>query len=194
MARKKEDLPDQVSLAEIEERQFTLESPELQREAEDRFTPAQLRAGVAGASTNNLRYQNLGFYKAGTAVTFANFTFALDYIGGTVNTTEGLLPEGGSKLNALLPGITYAYGPITAGIEFGEIWSQGAAQLAGLTQRHEYEFALGGAYKLAPGVQLVGEYQYAYRHQNGYNFATGGIGNTVDAQSQQVLFSTVLTW
>ena len=44
MARKKEDLPDQVSLAEIEERQFTLESPELQREAEDRFTPAQLRA------------------------------------------------------------------------------------------------------------------------------------------------------
>jgi hypothetical protein len=161
------------------------------------FTPAQLRAGVAGASTNNLRYQNLGFYKAGTAVTFANFTFALDYIGGTVNTTEGLLPEGGSKLNALLPGITYAYGPITAGIEFGEIWSQGAAQLAGATQRHEYEFATGGAYKLAPGVQLVAEYQYAYRHQSGWNFATNSLGvggTTQDARSQAVVFSTVLTW
>jgi hypothetical protein len=161
------------------------------------YTPAQVRAGVAGASTSNLRYQNLGFYKAGTAITFANVTVALDYIGGTVNGQLNLVPNGGANMNALLPGITYANGPITAGVQFGDIWSQGAAQLTGLTQRHEYEFALGGAYKLAPGVQLVGEYQYAYRHQNGWNFATNSLGidgGTVDVQSQQVLFSTVLTW
>jgi hypothetical protein len=158
------------------------------------FTPAQVRAEVAGASASTIRYQNLGFYKAGSAVTFANFTVALDYIGGAVNGQLGMTPEGGANMNALLPGVTYANGPLIAGVQFGDIWSQGAAQLAGLTQRHEYEFALGGAYKLAPGVQLVGEYQYAYRHQNGYNFATGSIGNTVDAQTQQVLFSTVLTW
>ena len=157
-------------------------------------TPAQVRAGVAGATVNNLRYQNLGFYKAGTAVTFSNFTLALDYIGGAVNGQLGMTTEGGANMNALLPGITYANGPVIAGAMFGDIWSQGAAQLTSATQRHEYEFALGGAYKLAPGVQLVGEYQYAYRHQNGYNFAAGTIGNTVDAQSQQVLFSTVLTW
>jgi hypothetical protein len=169
------------------------------------FTPAQVRAGVEGASTSNIRYQNLGFYKAGTAVTFANFTAALDYIGGAVNGQLNLVPNGGANMNALLPGITYANGPITAGAMFGDIWSQGAAQLAGYSQRHEYEFALGGAYKLAPGVQLVGEYQYAYRHQNGWDFATNTIGgslsgapgthlSTTDAQSQQILFSTVLTW
>jgi hypothetical protein len=156
--------------------------------------PAKTVAGAALIGASSLRYQNLGFYKAGTAITFANFTFALDYIGGAVNGQLNLVPNGGANMNALLPGITYANGPITAGAQFGEIWSQGAAQLAGLTQRHEYEFALGGAYKLAPGVQLVGEYQYAYRHQSGYNFATATVGNTVDAQSQQVLFSTVLTW
>nr|WP_294501021.1 porin [uncultured Rhodopila sp.] len=161
------------------------------------FTPAQVRAGVIGASATNLRYQNLGFYKAGTAVTFANVTLALDYIGGAVNGQLGMTTAGGANMNALLPGITYANGPLTAGAMFGDIWSQGAAQLTGYSQRHEYEFALGGAYKLAPGVQLVGEYQYAYRHQSGYNFATGGLGAegaTVDAQTQQVLFSTVLTW
>nr|WP_294555204.1 porin [uncultured Rhodopila sp.] len=154
--------------------------------------------GVAGStgqgSAMALRYQNLGFYKAGGAITFANFTAALDYIGGAVNGQLNLVPEGGSNMNALLPGLTYANGPLIAGVQFGEIWSQGDARLAGVSQRHEYELALGGAYKLAPGVQLVGEYQYAYRHQNGYNFAAGTIGNTVDAQSQQVLFSTVLTW
>jgi hypothetical protein len=158
------------------------------------FTAAQVRADVTGASTQNIRYQNLGFYKAGTAITFANTTLAFDYIGGAVNGQLGLTPQGGANMNALLPGITYANGPLTAGAMFGDVWSQGAAQLAGFSQRHEYEFALGGAYKLAPGVQVVGEYQYAYRHQSGYNFATGGIGNTVDAQTQQVLFSTVLTW
>ncbi len=169
------------------------------------FTPAQVRAGVAGASTASIKYQNLGFYKAGTAVTFANFTVALDYIGGAVNGQLNLVPEGGSNMNALLPGITYANGPITAGAMFGEIWSQGAAQLAGYSQRHEYEMAFGGAYKLAPGVQLVGEYQYAYRHQSGWDFATNSLGgslsgapgthlSTNDAQSQQILFSTVLTW
>nr|WP_294501334.1 porin [uncultured Rhodopila sp.] len=159
------------------------------------FTPAQLRAGVAGASTTNIRYDNLAFYKAGTAITFANFTFAFDYIGGAVNAQSTLKPTGAPNLNAILPGLTYANGPITAGIEFGDIWSQGAAQLTGATQRHEYEFAFGGAYKLAPGVQLVAEYQYAYRHQNGYNFNTAAINQgTVDAQSQQLLFATVLTW
>jgi hypothetical protein len=158
------------------------------------FTPAQIRSGVAGASTSTIRYDNLAFYKAGTAITFANLTFAADYIGGAANGQSGLRPTGAPALNAILTGITYANGPITAGIEFGNIWSQGAAQLTGATQRHEYEFALGGAYKLAPGLQLAAEYQYAYRHQNGYNFSTAAIGSTVDAKSQQILFATILTW
>jgi predicted porin len=152
------------------------------------------------SGTAAIRYDNLAFYKAGTAITFANFTAALDYIGGAVNGQLQLRPTGGANMNAVLPGLTYANGPIVAGAEFGDIWSQGSQQLTGLTQRHEYEFALGGSYKLAPGVQLVGEYQYAYRHQSGFNFATNepgnpsNPGNTVNAQTQQILFSTVLTW
>jgi hypothetical protein len=160
-------------------------------------TPAIARA--TGGGVTNLRYDDLNFYKGGIAVTAANFTFALDYIGGAVNGQLGLRPTGGANMNALLPGITYANGPISAGVVFGDIWSQGDARLVGVSQRHEYEVAFGGAYKLAPGVQLVGEYQYDYRHQSGYNFSTGALGTagtgiTKDAQSQQILFATVLTW
>ena len=83
--------------------------------------------------------------------------------------------------------------------------TQGDARLTGVSQRHEYEIAFGGAYKLAPGVQLVGEYMYNHRHQGGFDFATGALGNpgatgatagttTRDAQGQGFLFSTVLVW
>ena len=44
MANTKPALPNQVSLEEIERQVFSLESPELRKEAEERFTPAQIRA------------------------------------------------------------------------------------------------------------------------------------------------------
>jgi len=166
-------------------------------------TPAQARgaaplpAGAPSASSQFQRYDNLSFYKAGVAVTALNFTAAADYIGGRVNGQLALAPTGGVNTNAIVTGLTYANGPITAGAIFGVIESQGDARLVGVSQRHEYEIAFGGAYRLAPGVQLVGEYMYEQRHQGGFDFATGTIGTagrTNDARGQGVLFSTVLTW
>jgi len=161
------------------------------------FTPAQARAGVAGASSQTLRYDNLNFYKAGVAVTAASITLAADYIGGRVNGQLAMSPVGGVNENALVTGITYANGPITLGAEYGVIESQGDARLTGVSQRHEYEIAVGGAYKLAPGVQLAGEYQYAYRHQGGFDFNNGALGaggRTVDSKGQGFIFATILTW
>jgi len=111
-------------------------------------------------------------------------------------------PTGGSNMNAFVTGLTYANGPITAGIEYENIQSQGAAQLTGVSQRNEQAFALGGAYRVAPGLTLVSEYQYVFRHQGGYNFNTGTVGvipgstrlSTSNGQGQGVLFSTILTW
>jgi hypothetical protein len=66
------------------------------------FTPAQARAGVAGASAQTLRYDNLSFYKAGVAVTAANITLAADYIGGRVNGQLAMSPVGGVNENAVV--------------------------------------------------------------------------------------------
>jgi hypothetical protein len=146
------------------------------------------------ASATALRYDNLSFYKAGTAITAYNVTASVDYIGGNVNGALGMRPEGGAQMNAVLAGLTYANGPLTLGVSAGVINSQGAAQLAGLSQRHEEELAVGGNYRFAPGLQAVLEYQYAQRHQGDYDFNTGTIGSTVDARAQGVMLATVLTW
>jgi Gram-negative porin len=146
------------------------------------------------ANVMSLRYDNLSFYKAGVAVTYANVTAAVDYIGGAVNGALSMRPTGGVPTNAVLPGLTYANGPLTLGAQVGIIDTQGAAQLTGLTQRHEFEVATGGSYRLAPGVQLVGEYMYTQRHQGGFDFAQNAVGTTRDAKGQGFTFATVLTW
>ncbi|MDR3530525.1 MAG: porin [Rhodopila sp.] len=175
-------------------------------------TVAQARAGTVGyagaatpttaASATTLRYDNLSFYKAGVAVTALNITAAADYIGGAVNGQLAMRPTGGAPTNAVVTGLTYANGPITLGAEIGLVDTQGDARLVGVSQRHEYEVAFGGSYRLAPGVQLVGEYMYTHRHQGGYDFNAGNLGNagrgpgtlTRDAQGQGAMFATVLTW
>ena len=149
------------------------------------------------ASVTSLRYDNLSFYKGGLAVTAYNVTAAVDYIGGAVNGALAERPTGGAPENAITAGLTYANGPITLGVTWGVINSQGDARLTGISQRHEYEVAFGGNYKLAPGIQLVGEYQYAHRHQGGFDFSQGAPGlngTTRDAQYQGLTFGTVLTW
>ena len=164
-----------------------------------------LAAGATSASAQFERYDNLSFYKGGAAVTAYNFTAAIDYIGGRVNNQLNMAPTGGANMNAELFGLTYANGPWTAAAEAGIIDDQGDARLTGISQRHAYEIAAGGAYKLAPGVLLVAEYQYAHQHQGGFDFANnalgaGGnaanhfVGSTNDIRSQGVVFSTVLVW
>jgi hypothetical protein len=156
------------------------------------------------AGVGTLRYDNLSFYKAGLAVTAANITLAADYIGGAVNGTLSMRPTGGAPMNAVMTGITYAGGPITLGAQVGVVDSQGDARLTNVSQRHEYQVAFGGTYKVAPGLQLVGAYLYNHRHQGGFDFATNALGqpsptatagtSTRDAQSQGFVFATVLTW
>jgi hypothetical protein len=178
-------------------------------------TTAQARVGAAlpgingnaatTASAQNVRYDNLNFYKGGVAITAFNVTAAADYIGGAINGQLAMRPTGGAPMNAVVTGLTYANGPIVLGAEVGVIDSQGDARLVGISQRHEYEVAFGGNYKLAPGVQLVGEYMYVHRHQGGFDFGNAALGNstavaanngntTRDAQGQSFTFATVLTW
>jgi hypothetical protein len=166
-------------------------------------TTTAARLGTGGASAQTLRYDNLNFYKAGVAVTAFNLTAAVDYIGGAINGQLAMRPTGGAPMNAILAGLSYAAGPWSAGIQYGVVDSQGDARLVGLSQRHEYEVNFGGAYKVAPGLQLVAEYTYQNRHQGGFDFSSNSVGaggtttklgTTRDAHNQGMTLSTVLTW
>jgi hypothetical protein len=150
------------------------------------------------ASANALHYDPLSFYQGGLAVTSFGMTASLAYIGGRVNNQLALTPTGGAPTSATVFGLTYLNGPWTAGFATGLIDTQGSANLVGISQRHQFETALGGNYKLAPGAQLVLEYSYYQTHQGGYNFATNSATTSTgaynDVKGQALLFSTMLTW
>jgi Gram-negative porin len=170
---------------------------------EDYMSPGQARAAFANGAatgingTQFLHYNDMGFYQAGVAVTVADLTFAVDYMGGQVDGQLGLNPSGGAPMNAYVAGVTYANGPWTLGAMWESINSQGDARLVGVSQRHEFGAAIGGNYKLAPGLQLVLEYQYEYRHQGGFDFSQGTLGvngRTVDGRGQGIETGIVMNW
>jgi hypothetical protein len=170
---------------------------------QDYMTPEQSRAAFENGAatginaTQFLHYNDIGFYQAGVAVTADNFTLAADYMGGQVDGQLSLNPSGGVAMNAFVVGLTYANGPIILGAMLESIDSQGDARLVGVSQRHETGIAFGGNYKLAPGLQLVAEYQYEQRHQGGFDFSQGTLGvngRTVDARGQGFLLGTVVNW
>ena len=147
---------------------------------------------AAGAGT--VKYDNLSFVNAAAAVSFAGFTVAADYIGGALNGQLAMRPQGAVSENAVVTGVTYANGPWTMGIEAGFVDSQGSVNLTKISQRKEFEFAVGGNYKVAPGLALVAEYMHTERHQGGFDFIANALGTTRDVKGNSFLFSTVVTW
>ena len=170
-------------------------------------------ASANGRGFNGTRYDNLSFISAATYLTVetpvGQVTGSFDYIGGALNGQLAMRPTGGVAEQGYLAGLTYRNGPITLGGQVGWVNSQGAQQLTSVSQRREFEVAVGGTYTVAPGLFLVGEYMYTYRHQGGFDFNTGALGAgatgvagtaswrpglTRDAKAQGFLFATVVTW
>ncbi|HET6305613.1 MAG TPA: hypothetical protein VFG12_00400, partial [Rhodopila sp.] len=159
-------------------------------------------SGYVGASANALRYDPISFYQFGLAVTTGGLTAAVTYQGGRVNNQLALVPQGGAGMSATVFGLTYINGPWTLGNAIGIIDSQGSASLNGISQRSQFEVAAGGNYRLAPGVNIVLEYNYYQTHQGNFNFATNtAVGPGVAGASAyndvhgQALFTSVnLTW
>jgi hypothetical protein len=163
------------------------------------YGPA-IKSGGAGKVLGNM-YDNLSFAEVagyGTLDTgVGKVTYSIDYITGALNGQLAMRPSGGAPENAVVTGLLYKQGPITLGAEAGWVFSQGAQQLTGISQRREFEVAFGGNYNIAPGMYLVGEYMYEFRHQGGYDFVAGAVGPggfTRDVHGQGILFSTVVNW
>ena len=167
------------------------------------MTPAQSRAAFANGAatginaTQFLRYNDMGFYQAGVAVTADNFTLAADYMGGQVDGQLSLNPSGGVAMNAFVVGLTYANGP----------WILGSMLESSIRKATRVWSASHSATRLGPrsaattnwppACKLVVEYQYEYRHQGGFDFSQGTLGvdgRTVDSHGQGILTGLVMNW
>jgi hypothetical protein len=156
-----------------------------------------IQSGGPGKVLGN-RYDNLNFVEAAGYAALdtgiGTVTGSLDWIGGALNGQVAMRPTGGVPESAFLTGVMLRNGRITLGSQVGLIFSQGAAQLTGISQRREFEMAFGGNYNIAPGIFLVAEYQYEARHQGDFDFSAGAVGPTRDARAQGVTLSTVVNW
>ncbi|MCB8880831.1 hypothetical protein ACELLULO517_11350 [Acidisoma cellulosilytica] len=157
--------------------------------------------GSADAA-NNLSYHNLNIVSGGATATVAGFTFGGNVVYGAFNGGAGagsfqLEPDGGDAAIAFLMGLEYTAGPLVVGGSVFRFNTTGALPSGtegdgvitshGLTtgQQVNNGLALGGTYTLVPGVNLFVDYDYGWRSQGGYDFATGAAGsdnNRVQAQ------------
>jgi predicted porin len=155
-------------------------------------------AGLAGGGTaaGSLRYDGQSFFNGGIALTYFGFTLNADFTTGRTNGSNALDPTGGAPMMGELIGLSYAFGPLSVGVLGAIVDSQGSAELVHTSQRHEAAIVVGGAYRIAPGINLAVEYQYEQKHQGAFNFNTGanGVSSGNDIHGQGLTVATIVNW
>jgi len=166
-----------------------------------------ITSGSEHAPATAQRFNPLNEFNGGIALSYMGVTVNADATSGKTNGSNALQPSGGAPERGVLAAISYANGPISFGAIGGIVDSQGSNAMIpssfvgsagfGATQRHEAAFAIGGAYKIAPGFTLAAEYQYVQKHQSGFNFATGvatGLKPYNDIKTQGIQVATIVSW
>jgi hypothetical protein len=143
-------------------------------------TPAVLGITTQPGSKFNGQYDSLNIGNGGLALSYAGFTVGGNVIGGQMNGALGLQPKNGAPLLGYLLGAKYTLGPFVVGIVGEEYWEQGAATLAGITQRRARGIDFGASYQLAPGLITFAEYLWNDQYQGGNNFITGAINSNAN--------------
>ena len=123
--------------------------------------PANLAAnpavnGLAGGGTaaGSLKYDGLSLFNGGIAATYARRHRQRRHH----PRPDQWIERDGSRRAVHRGGrtvrLSYAFGPFSVGADAAIIDSQGSAELVHTSQRHQFAFAVGGAYKIAPGINL----------------------------------------
>jgi hypothetical protein len=149
-----------------------------------------------GAAAGNLLYEGESFFNGGLQATWQGITANVDVTYGRENGSNALVPRGGAGEAAELFGLSYFTGAWSFGADAAIIDSQGTAQLTHTSQRHEFATAVGGAYRIAPGIVLCLEYMYEQKHQGDFNFDSNAAGSPIgnDIHMQGVVFATIVNW
>ncbi|WP_043835196.1 porin [Muricoccus aerilatus] len=159
------------------------------------FGPVGLTAtvGYFGAdvikNTTGFSPERINMIWAGAAATAYGFTVGGWYTGGSSNgnfttrlESSAANPVDDRRLDSFLVGATYTIDAITVGGHFAQSVSAGSQALSGaggptstaLTgDRRETGFAVGGNYRVAPGLDFFAEYIQTQRKERGFDFLTG---------------------
>ncbi len=155
----------------------------------------------------------MSIFSGGVTATFAGLTIGGNSVYGAFNQVTGynfqLEPAGGVNALGWLVGAQYTIGPVVVGASWFNFNTTGdlpngvdagsgaTITAAGLTtgQQVNNGFAAGGTYTLVPGVNLFVDYDYGWRKQGGYDFATFAAGTEHNyVQSQLFGVGTQIQW
>jgi hypothetical protein len=165
--------------------------------------PSAKQAGIAvgdagiGGATGALKYDGQNFFNGGLAGTFMGITVAADTTIGRENGSNAMVTSGGAPMHAEMASISYAIGPWSVGVVGAIIDEQGVVALTNVSQQHQTALAVGGAYRIAPGINLCLEYGYRQGHQGAADLATGAANGTNfqnDIHVQGLTFATIVNW
>ena len=180
------------------------------------FGPVGLTAtlGYYGAdvvkNTAGFSPERLDMIWAGAAATAYGFTVGGWYTGGNANAnfatkleSTAANPVDSRGLDAFLVGATYTIDAITIGGHYLRLVSAGNQNLIGGTaatgplraatgDRTDTGFAVGGNYRVAPGLDFFAEYLQTQRKERGFDFVTGNTTNVAGSVQRGSNVGTVL--
>jgi hypothetical protein len=135
----------------------------------------------ATTAAGALSPQRLDMIWAGTAVTGYGFTVGGWFTGGSANANFATLQESraGARVDdrnvgAYLVGATYTIDAVTVGGHFVQVLSAGSQDIR-TGGRRETAFAIGGNYRVAPGLDFFTEYLQTQRKERNFNMLTATV-------------------
>jgi predicted porin len=140
----------------------------------------QVRVGYVGAQVSAYGFLVGGHYVWG-AINAGGAPLA------SSNAALGIVDD--SDLSQFFLGASYTFGAVTVGANW--YWAESAGNQFLSDKREETAFSIGATYRLAPGLELVAEYNNWSREEDGFNFVAGapnatgpgfGVNNKLDGQ------------
>ena len=128
--------------------------------------------------------QHMDLLWTGAQFTAYGFTVGGWWTGGTANSgfntlqpSSAATPLDDRNMSAYLVGGTYTIDAWTFGGHFAKTSTAGNT-LVTTGAREDTGWAVGGNFRIAPGLDLFGEYNSYQRKERGFNFVTGTTGST----------------
>lgn len=131
-------------------------------------------------------FNNLNIWQVGAQASYMGFTVGAAYMWGDFNWFYGNVLRGGRSAEQLTAGIQYSAGPFTLG---GNLFTGNfeGAQATGFSpntaggftavtnaanraRERRWGYGVGANYRLAPGMDLLAEYTYFSRREQGQDF------------------------
>ena len=148
------------------------------------------------ATAATRQFKDLKVLAAGARLTYGPFAVGGTVNGGDIDANGGgsLIRQGNKRGLNIIAGAQYIVGPVIMGVQYVNNDTAGNFNPAFIRSNlHETGVIIGGAYDWAPGAVLFTSFEYAQRHQGGWNFGTASaatgnlkVGNSTQVRAIQI--------